>query len=949
MKITISTLLFLTLFPYNIRAYDSPQWHLPNGAKARIGKGWIRDVAYSPDGARFAVAGPIGIWIYDAETLEEIDLINGDRSPVEAVTFSRDGELLAGGGNWIDDTVRVWNANTGELLHTFTGNSFPANHMAFSWDGKTLAHGSRKTVQLWNPQSGAHIHSFRGHTDDITSVAFSRDGMILASGSRDRTVRLWNVKTRELQRTLKSHTNWVNSVAINADGSLLASGGEDGTVRLWDMRTGNLRRILDGTAKPVDQVSFSPDGRLLGGTSGDAVHLWNGETGDLQRTFAKQSAISTVFSPDGETLAGANSQEVCFWDVNTGERRRTLTGHTGNGESLTFSPDGKMFANLRGDRTIQLLDANSGELIRTIPGRRGTVRSVAFSGDSRTLAGASKKSVNLWDAQTGLHQRTLVGHEDDVTAVAVSPDGRTVAGGSEDKTVILWDANTGRLKRKLHWHLGKVMSVAFSPDGSRLASASFREVHIWDAASGEHLRIIAWAAGWVHSVSFSLDGQTIACGSEDGTVKLWNIKTGALERTLSGKGSRIFSAAFSRDGRMLVAGGSDKTVRLWDAISGEALRTFTGHADEVTRVAFSQDGRTIASGGRDGTVLLWDLAPHPTVDSTVSITPALATSPSVGEQLTLSLDIASGSDVVGYQASVSFDSTALRYVEAASGDYLPVDAFFVPPVIEDNRVTLGGAAIRDTSNGGGTLATLVFEVVEPRVSFLTLSEVSLVNTDGERLLPRLEHGRIAGPEPLVGDVNGDGGVNILDLVQVAANFTKTGENDADVNGDGVVDILDLVTVATTIGGGAAPTAYPHALSTLTAADVKSWIALAQGLKFTDARLERGIQFLEQLLATLTPKETMLLPNYPNPFNPETWIPYRLAQGAEVEITIYDVHGALVRRLGLGHQAAGHYADRGRAAYWDGRNWDGEAVASGIYVYQFRAGDYRASRRMVIAK
>ena len=85
---------------------------------------------------------------------------------------------------------------------------------------------------------------------------------------------------------------------------------------------------------------------------------------------------------------------------------------------------------------------------------------------------------------------------------------------------------------------------------------------------------------------------------------------------------------------------------------------------------------------------------------------------------------------------------------------------------------------------------------------------------------------------------------------------------------------------------------------------------------------------------------MLLPNYPNPFNPETWIPYRLARESEVAITIYDTKGAPVRRLAIGNQAAGYYAERGRAAYWDGRNEDGEAVASGIYIYQFRAGIMR---------
>ena len=199
------------------------------------------------------------------------------------------------------------------------------------------------------------------------------------------------------------------------------------------------------------------------------------------------------------------------------------------------------------------------------------------------------------------------------------------------------------------------------------------------------------------------------------------------------------------------------------------------------------------------------------------------------------------------------------------------------------------------------------------------------------------------------DVNKDGVVNILDLVAVAQAFGKDGLQ-ADVNGDGVVNVFDLVQVAGAIGGdAAAPSADSPELSIISAADVERWLALAQGLDLGDANFQRGIHFLEGLLAALTPKETMLLPNYPNPFNPETWIPYHLARGAEVAITIYDTKGTLVRRLALGNQSAGYYAERGKAAYWDGRNEDGEAVASGIYIYQFRAGDYAASRRMVIVK
>jgi hypothetical protein len=100
---------------------------------------------------------------------------------------------------------------------------------------------------------------------------------------------------------------------------------------------------------------------------------------------------------------------------------------------------------------------------------------------------------------------------------------------------------------------------------------------------------------------------------------------------------------------------------------------------------------------------------------------------------------------------------------------------------------------------------------------------------------------------------------------------------------------------------------------------------------------------------LTPKETTLLPNYPNPFNPETWLPYHLAHAADVQITIYDTKGVVVRRFELGHQPAGIYQDQSRAAYWNGRNATGESVASGVYFYQLRAGDYSALRRMVVVK
>ena len=203
---------------------------------------------------------------------------------------------------------------------------------------------------------------------------------------------------------------------------------------------------------------------------------------------------------------------------------------------------------------------------------------------------------------------------------------------------------------------------------------------------------------------------------------------------------------------------------------------------------------------------------------------------------------------------------------------------------------------------------------------------------------------------LLGDVNRDGVVNTLDLAIIGSSFGLTEQNGVDVNGDGVVNIFDLVTVAGVIGNAAsAPSLHPQVLAMLTAAEVEGWLTQAQGLALTDTTLQRGVLFLEHLLAALIPKKTTLLPNYPNPFNPETWIPYQLAHAADVQVTIYDTKGVMVRQLNLGHQPAGFYTARSKAAYWDGYNESGELVASGVYFYQLQAEDYSALRRMVIVK
>ena len=210
--------------------------------------------------------------------------------------------------------------------------------------------------------------------------------------------------------------------------------------------------------------------------------------------------------------------------------------------------------------------------------------------------------------------------------------------------------------------------------------------------------------------------------------------------------------------------------------------------------------------------------------ATLKFLPSPAPSPAIGEQLTLSLNIADGENVAAYQATVQFDDSALRYISSAIGDFLPAGAFPLPVDASGNTVTLGAVSLAGESDGDGTLSTITFEVIAVKASTLKLSDVLLSDSSETASRPQVEAGLIVEPPKLKEDVNGDGVVNILDLVRVASNLGKSGETGGDVNGDGVVNILDLVRVAGALGDvAAAPSANPRALAMLTAKDVGQWL------------------------------------------------------------------------------------------------------------------------------
>lgn len=209
------------------------------------------------------------------------------------------------------------------------------------------------------------------------------------------------------------------------------------------------------------------------------------------------------------------------------------------------------------------------------------------------------------------------------------------------------------------------------------------------------------------------------------------------------------------------------------------------------------------------------------------------------------------------------------------------------------------------------------------------------------------------PLKLPWDINNDGIVNLQDLLVIADSFGAGNPENlkVDVNKDGNVDIVDLLLVAVHLGESTSPEAPGTKNKVLPThlARVNKWIVDARLVDDGSNIFKRGIAALEGLISDFTPEKTTLLPNYPNPFNPETWIPYDLAEAAHVLITISNLKGESVKQLKVGFQAAGIYRTQSRAAYWDGCNAMGEPVVSGIYFYTLQAGQVRVSRKMVIAR
>ena len=531
--------------------------------------------------------------------------------------------------------------------------------------------------------------------------------------------------------------------------------------------------------------------------------------------------------------------------------------------------------------------------------------------------------------------------------VKYSPDGSRLAVASSSG-VWLYNLESGDAVPLMRsGNSFRALGVAFSADGRTLAAATDVIFGVWDAVTGKQKRSLHLPKFFAISskhVAFSQDGDTLAVGIDD-TVRLRDAVTGKSKHALSGQRFGVVaSLAFSPDGRILASGhrspsaghssGSTK-IRVWDAETGELKTSLTEFLGLPTSFSFSPDGQTLASGnfywhiGGDqwGSISLWDVA---TWELKLVLNPPYTGATKTGGVLSIAYSpdgrtLASGHLVYHYFGD---EFGTVRIWDLETGENIRMlDGH--TDAVTSVAFSPDGSTLASGSNDGTVLLWEIFPSPD---------------------LPEDKHPQVAEPSQVKPDVNEDGRVEVQDLVLVAARLGISAENRSDVNGDGTVNILDLVLVAGMADDSTdALPMFSNGAMMLRTTQVKKWLEEARRLDLADPAIPKGIEYLQNLLKALTPERTALLPNFPNPFNPETWIPYQLARDSAVQISIYSSKGILVRQLGLGLQPEGFYTDKHYAAYWDGRNDGGELLASGVYVYVFRAGSYRASRRMAFVR
>ena len=633
----IALLLILGFLPNGSLAQDYTQWHLPEGAIVRLGKGTVSDVKFSPDGNLLAVATNIGVWLYDGHTGSEIVLLNKKPKDVRTVAFSPDGKTLATGGRSRDGAIQLWDIDTATQVSAMGRGIGTVGVLAFSENGKVLAgmgldYGFR--FYTWDVDTGLEVSHFKGQQNHFNYgvLAISPNHRFAASAGGNK-IFLWDTETQTLKHTIEADSAW--NLAFSPDSKTLVSGSM--TLQLWDVETGTQMSRLDGHIRKVDALTFSPDGKTLatGDASGE-IRLWNIGTGGDQLTLPRllggitgkgkpiveppaliehTRAIKTLaFTADGTTLVSASlDTTIRLWDVDTGKSRLMTAGHTRAIYGLSILKDGKTLVSGSSDCTLRLWNAETQDqqLIRLK--HPWDAFYFAFSEDGKTVAiGSTGGRTRLWRRDTEDFIATFqASHRRLINQIGFSPDDKILVCGSFDGKIELWDMLNHQRIATFNEYTSEIMALAFSPDGKTLATGARQEpmIVLWDINNIGSKTVLPVEGDFgTEALAFSPDGKTLVSGHRYGRIYASDVATREQLPIFTKRTSSITALAFSPDGKILVTGSGDGSIRLLYANTYRPIRdALIGHASGINELTFSPDGSTLFSGSSDGTILAWNI------------------------------------------------------------------------------------------------------------------------------------------------------------------------------------------------------------------------------------------------------------------------------------------------------------------------------------------------------
>ena len=638
-------------------AKDYSQWELPKAAKARLGKGSINTIQFSPDGTQLAVGTNIGVWLYDVKTGEEKSLFPG---MCQSLAFSPDGRFLANGGG--RSKIHLWEIGTErEVLLTDLYDS--AATLKFSSDGKTLISLSSlgDTITRSDVETGEgimrHLKSGRSNAfgpDALNTGVYAITDDKAAIARMDGKIQIWDIATHEKLSTLRGHTD----LSLQSlDKPSRQPNSVSRTIKTPDKpsrqpNSVTFKQSFRNFKNRVSALAFSHDGtRLASGSTDKTVRLWDTTKPDEGMTLQKHTGWTNVlaFSPDGKMLAsGSTDKTVQLWDTTTGDPLATLTGHINGITALAFSPDSTTLASGSADGTIRFWHAETGNpLTDHIIGHTQWMKAATFLQDSSTLASvAFNGEITFWDVKTS-HKSTVhtAGHRDGFPTLAFSPDGTKLASVGADGRAIfeiisghpfstwradhlarLTDVSTGRELSTLEFS-GGIKHLTFSPDGKTVAFGSLGEIHLWHTETGDKLIIplVDWEEADIHNMShvtalaFSSDGATLVSGTDQGKIQTWHVATGKAlavfaKPTAQENLGHISALSFSPDSALLAAG-SHSQIDLWEVNTGNKLlsvntkhkRGNMGFQSYSEPLVFSRDSTILVNGLEHGAIQLWDI------------------------------------------------------------------------------------------------------------------------------------------------------------------------------------------------------------------------------------------------------------------------------------------------------------------------------------------------------